>query len=70
MRVTETDNGGVGHIKIVAPFRIDTGALGLGKMPGQMIIEFEIVPVPEPGVALLLIAGAFGLAVIGRSRMG
>jgi len=55
-----------GSIKMVSPFRIRTGGLA-GNVAGSVTKTFSFVP--EPGTVLLLLTGAAGLAVVGRSRM-
>ena len=55
-----------GSIKMVSPFRIQTGSLA-GNVAGSMIKTFTFVP--EPGTVLLLVTGAAGLAIVGRKRM-
>ncbi|MCP4039948.1 MAG: PEP-CTERM sorting domain-containing protein [bacterium] len=55
-----------GSIKMVSPYRIRTGNLA-GNVAGSVTKTFTFVP--EPGTVLLLLTGAAGLAVVGRSRM-
>jgi hypothetical protein len=56
-----------GMVTLVSPLRINTGALGVGNLPGAFTKKFVFVP--EPGTALLLVSGAAGLIFIGRKRM-
>jgi hypothetical protein len=55
-----------GKVTVITPFYVDTSGLA-GTLPGKITMTFEFVP--EPGTVLLLVAGAAGLAVIGRRRM-
>ncbi len=55
-----------GSVTLVSPMRLKTGNLA-GNVTGAVTKHFEFVP--EPGTMLLLVAGAAGLAVIGRNRM-
>lgn len=55
-----------GMIKMVSPFRLNTGALA-GNVAGSVVKTFTFVP--EPGTVLLLLSGAAGLAIVGRKRM-
>ncbi len=55
-----------GTVTVIVPLRIDPGAIA-GRIPGAATIYMEFVP--ERGTVLLLVAGAVGLAVIGRRRM-
>jgi hypothetical protein len=55
-----------GKVTVVTPFYVDTSGLA-GTIPGKLTMTFEFVP--EPGTVLLLVAGAAGLAVLGRRRM-
>ena len=61
------DASGVGSVTLISPTKINTGALGLGNLPGVWRASFKFVP--EPGTVLLLVSGAAGLAFIGRKRM-
>jgi hypothetical protein len=65
--ITSASAGGT--ITLVSPMRIDTGDLNVGKIPGLVTKKFSFVAVPEPGTVLLLVSGAAGLVMIGRSRM-
>lgn len=56
-----------GVVTLISPFRIDTGNLGLGNLPGYATKTYVFVP--EPGTVLLLVSGAAGLIFIGRKRM-
>jgi hypothetical protein len=56
-----------GFIMIPSPMRIDTTAQISGRVPGAMWMRMYFVP--EPGTLLLLVAGAVGVAVVGRRRM-
>lgn len=55
-----------GTVKMVSPFRIRTGSLA-GNVAGSITKAFTFLP--EPGTALLLLTGAAGLAVVGRTRL-
>jgi len=55
-----------GMVTLISPMRIDTGNL-VGNIPGVVKKKFTFVP--EPGTLALLIAGAGGLAAMGRRRM-
>ena len=55
-----------GFIMIPSPMRIDTTADISGRVPGASWWRLKFVP--EPGTMLLLVAGAVGLAVVGRRR--
>jgi len=57
---------GAGTVSLISPLRIDTGPLGLGRIPG--FVETRFVFAPEPGTLLLLASGAAGLVLIGRRR--
>lgn len=56
-----------GMVTLISPLRINTGALGVGNIPG--VFRKKFVFVPEPGTVLLLVSGAAGLIFIGRKRM-
>lgn len=56
-----------GMVTLVSPLRINTGALGVGNIPGYFAKKFVFVP--EPGTVLLLVSGAAGLVFMGRRRM-
>jgi len=56
-----------GIVTAVSPLRVNTGALGVGNIPGFFAKTFVFVP--EPGTVLLLVSGAAGLIFIGRKRM-
>jgi hypothetical protein len=56
-----------GMVTLISPLRINTGALGVGNIPGFYAKKFVFVP--EPGTVLLLVSGAAGLIFIGRKRM-
>lgn len=56
-----------GMVTLISPLRINTGALGVGNIPGVFAKKFVFVP--EPGTVLLLVSGAAGLVFIGRKRM-
>jgi hypothetical protein len=56
-----------GMVTLISPLRINTGALGVGNIPGYYAKKFVFVP--EPGTVLLLVSGAAGLIFIGRKRM-
>ena len=58
--------GQAGKVTLVSPLWIHLTSLQ-GNAPGVVELHFEFVP--EPGTLLLLVSGAVGLAVIGRSRM-
>lgn len=58
-----------GTVTLISPLRVDTGPLGVGTIPGVVTERFVFAAVPEPGTVLLLVSGAAGLALIGRSRM-
>jgi hypothetical protein len=60
------DASAAGTIKMVSPFRLQTGALA-GNVAGAVYKTFTFVP--EPGTVLLLLTGAAGLAIVGRKRM-
>jgi hypothetical protein len=64
-----TASGDGGLITLVSPLRINTGPLGVGNIPGAFYQRLRFVQVPEPGTAMLLIAGSAGLIFIGRKRM-
>jgi hypothetical protein len=55
-----------GDVTLVAPLRIDTGAIGAGVIPGAAFMKLKFVP--EPGTLLLLVSGAAGLLALGRRR--
>ncbi len=55
-----------GFIMIPSPMRIDTTPAISGRVPGAS--WWRLTFVPEPGTMLLLVAGAVGLAVVGRRR--
>lgn len=57
---------GAGSVTLISPLRIDTGPLGLGRIPG--FVKTKFVFAPEPGTLLLLASGAAGLVLIGRRR--
>jgi hypothetical protein len=56
-----------GFIMVPSPMRIDTTSAISGRVPGAMWMRLYFVP--EPGTLLLLVAGAVGVAVVGRRRM-
>jgi hypothetical protein len=56
-----------GMVTLISPLRVNTGALGVGNIPGFYSKKFVFVP--EPGTVLLLVSGAAGLIFIGRKRM-
>jgi len=56
-----------GFIMIPSPQRIDTTQAVSGRVPGATWMRMRFVP--EPGTLLLLVAGAVGVAVVGRRRM-
>ena len=58
---------GAGTVTLVSPLRIDTGPLQVGNIPGK--VKLSMTFVPEPGTLLLLVSGAAGLVLMGRSRM-
>jgi hypothetical protein len=65
--ITSASAGGT--ITLVSPLRVDTGSLNVGSIPGLVTKKFVFAAVPEPGTVLLLVSGAAGLVMIGRSRM-
>jgi hypothetical protein len=56
-----------GSVTLVAPQRVDTGAAISGTIPATVYMDLSFVP--EPGTMLLLVTGAVGLLVVGRSRL-
>jgi hypothetical protein len=54
-----------GNLTLVTPMRATTTISGNQPSAGWLTLSF----VPEPGTLLLLVSGAVGLVVIGRSRM-
>jgi hypothetical protein len=62
-----TSASAAGTVVLISPLRVNTGALGVNNIPG--IFTQTMTFVPEPGTALLLVSGAAGLVLIGRSRM-
>jgi hypothetical protein len=65
--ITSASQGGM--VTLLSPLRINTGPLGVNNIPGLVAKKFVWVAVPEPGTVLLLVSGAAGLILIGRSRM-
>jgi hypothetical protein len=62
-----TSASAAGTVTLISPLRVNTGALGVGNIPGTFTQTMTFVP--EPGTVLLLVSGAAGLVLIGRSRM-
>ena len=58
---------GTGSVTLVAPQRVDTGAAISGTIPATLYMDLSFVP--EPGTMLLLVTGAVGMLVVGRSRL-
>ena len=56
-----------GTVTLVAPQRVHTGAAISGTIPGTLFMDLSFVP--EPGTMLLLVTGAVGMLVVGRSRL-
>ena len=63
-----TTPSAAGTITLISPLRVNTGPLGVNNIPG-IITQTMTFQVPEPGTVLLLVSGAAGLVLIGRSRM-
>jgi len=57
-----------GTITLISPLRVNTGPLGVNNIPG-IVIQKLTFAVPEPGTVLLLVSGAAGLVLVGRSNM-
>jgi hypothetical protein len=58
-----------GTVTLISPLRVNTGPLGVNNIPGVVTERLVFAAVPEPGTVLLLVSGAAGLVLIGRSRM-
>ena len=58
---------GTGTVTLVAPQRVHTGAAISGTIPATLYMDLSFVP--EPGTMLLLVTGAVGMLVVGRSRL-
>jgi hypothetical protein len=56
-----------GTLTLVSPMRIETSPAVSGRVPGATWID--LVFVPEPGAMLLLVTGAVGLLIVGRSQI-
>ena len=52
------------QLTFVAPMRINTTGIGLDALPGRMEMSYKFVP--EPAFFWLALAGAAGLALLGR----
>jgi hypothetical protein len=59
--------GETGTITLITPLRINTTEKLVKTIPGVMRQKFSFVP--EPSTLLLLVSGAVGLVLVGRSRM-
>jgi hypothetical protein len=56
-----------GSVTLIAPLRVNTGTAISGRVPSPIWTRYTFVP--EPGVLLMLVAGAIALATVGRRRM-